>query len=884
MRKILSIITKVLLVAASGYGIFLVHRAENSWWLDIFLAILAIQLLTALFNLLDNGNAWKKVIAGFSTTAISFLIASVVFLYIKPSWFLAALLGVVGGFIINMVFVWNEVMAQVALTQAQNLLKSDKKEAIRNATRARDLYMKRRLKAGQADAEAFLAEAYSGTQTTQAIRYANNALSIYRDLNNHNQMSKMRKMLNGFKVRGFDIKGSESALKSEFRLDYQVFIQGFLWIASWVVILQIWQFEQLQGSLSNLIFAGVSLLILSYGISFIQSMVEFHKKSSGFSHFLFFIGWLFANVGGFAWWIRNPKFELSDMPQLFHNPIRLFADFLIAVPEWAAFVALGLGIVAGVFAFLRLRDRLEERKPFSLDIFGGNAAKKKIIAAREHLKASEWSQAIMALNQVDLTQKRNQTYQSEVLFNLSFAHYRSKHLIEAKQFLKELLLAEKNSKHALYLLGYIHLSENELDEAEKVWRSLVAHDRSFSPRDNKSDRSARHYLCVTLYRKAAGLVGKDDEAVSKLITEVSQLGTLNQEMADVLVRINLNTFCQAVRQNDWQRANTVLTSIQQQLKHLEGLVKNEKDLKKIKSLILAAEGLLAFNQNHYDLAIGKFEAAEKETKQITQAKKPKFTDGSSPFDFLLKTLLEAKQDPDKVHSTFPRDLRFMLSISQLRKVHDDLPSLSSRQVVSRMKPIEETLEQVATKNSELIEARGLLGLIYYFFGEDKEKQDFGMEILLMIREGVGSRYINQIVNQYETGKQQNNELKKNYFSLLEQFLHSSTVSHDEREQLRQQLLEQMRSDGKYEEYIGEGKFNLDSDREREPTVKEYIDRMALLHEKMEQIQKMQASDSFSSEVQTLMDELNHHNQSLKDQVQSIAAVEQKLLLAAQKLL
>ena len=883
MKKILSIVVKVLFIAGAGYGVFLVHQAESSWWLDIFLVIMAIQLLSNFFNFMSNAYLWKKLVTSLSSVSISFLISSVVYLFIKESWGWAAFAGLAAAVIINMVFAWNEVAAQVNLTQAQNLIKTNPREAIQNALKARELYMKGRVKPGQADAEAFLAQAYSAAQPVQAIRYANSALQIYRELNNRQQMNNMQQLLTGFKMRNFDIKSSAAEIAPEFALDFRVFLQGLLWIASWVAILLIWKFENFQASLLIWGVMGASFLILFYGFFFIRSFSEFSNKKNTFSYILFTLGWIVLNAAGLAFSMGRPKFKTVDFPAAFQAALDWFAEFAGDFPGWVVPAAAGLGLVLAVIGLARLSAGF--KGGLSINLFSGNATQKKLEAVRELMLNSEWSQAIISLNQIDLTQKRNQSIRTEVLFNLSYAYYKVERLIEAKQFLKELLSIESTHKHALYLLGYIHLFENKLDEAEGVWRKLTTLDRQFAPGGNKkSELSACHYLCVTLYRKAAALVGRDDEAVSKLIAEVSQLGSLNQEMADVLIRINLNTYCQAVRQNDWTKAGSALEGIQKQIGHLQGLVRDEKDLKKLHGLTQAAEGLLAFSQNNYSQAIQQFEAAESETRSITQVKNRMFLDGNSPFEFLLRSVLEDKKDPDKVNSGFPRDLLFMLSISHLRQLHDNLPSSTTRQVKAEIKNIKEILEKITTKNSESIEARGLLGLIYYFFEINKEKQDFGMEMLQMVREGIGSRFINQVVNKYETEKQQNTELKKNYFSLLEQFLHSSTVSYDEREQIRKQILKQMRKDGQYDEFIGEGKFEMDSDRDREPTVKEYIDRMALLHEKMEQIRNMQSSDALSSEIQSLLDELNKHNENLKNQVQSITSVEQKLLLAAQKLL
>ena len=352
----------------------------------------------------------------------------------------------------------------------------------------------------------------------------------------------------------------------------------------------------------------------------------------------------------------------------------------------------------------------------------------------------------------------------------------------------------------------------------------------------------------------------------------------------MLVRINLNTYCQAVRQNDWTKAEAALDGVNKQLGHLQSLVKNEKEIKKLNSLAEAADGLLAFSQKNYEKSIRLFKTAEGEARTITQVNNRLPTGGKTSFEFFLKSILESRRDPDKVNSGFPRDLLFMLSLSYLRQLHDNLSSSSRTQIEAEMKKIEEVLEKVTTKNAESIEARGLLGLIYYLFEEDKEKKELGMEMLQAVREGIGSRFINQVVNKYETEKEKDTELKKNYFSLLEQFLHSSTVSYDEREEIRKNILNQMRKDGQYEEFIGEGKFQMDSDRDREPTVKEYIDRMTLLHEKMNQIREKQTSGALAPEIQSLLDELNQHNENLKTQVDSITSIEQKLLVAAQKLL
>ena len=251
-------------------------------------------------------------------------------------------------------------------------------------------------------------------------------------------MKKMQQLLTSFRIRKFDTKSGAAETTPEFALDFRVFLQGFLWIASCAAVLLIWKFENFQASLPVWGVVGGSLLVLLFGLFFIRSFSEFSNKKNILSYILFILGWIVLAASGLAFSMGQPKFKNDEFPGCIPVCSGLVCRF------YCRFSCLGCsgsrrpGACIGCGRAAQTARRFQGRWTFSQSFQRECSTEKNLRTVREQLLNEQWSQAIIALNQIDLTQKRNQPIRVEVLFNLAFANFKVEHLIESKTVLKRI--------------------------------------------------------------------------------------------------------------------------------------------------------------------------------------------------------------------------------------------------------------------------------------------------------------------------------------------------------------------------------------------------------------------------------------------------------------
>lgn len=887
MKTIFNLLFAGLVLAGSWFGIRAAHQAYHSWLLNIYLVLFAaLPLVIAPFSSPPGRQGFKDLCRSIFNVLAAGLAVSLVYLKLTPNWLWACLAGFVVSVVVNALTTWRGTMAQTYLNQATESLKANKLgDAVENAQRARTTFMAVHNTLGEANADLVLGAAYQRRgDTARAVRFLNNAKALYETLDQNQQVLETEAQLDLLRRQGVDVTEGAGLVSNAPKADWTFMLTSLLGTAFLIALFKLWQPAAWKFPLEAAVMLGVFVLLLvfgSYGTASLNASRGGRQRGVVGWMLLYSLGALalFAAVLGYL--RGQPFLQVENFPASFAKYIGLFDTFLAGQPAWLIPAAAGGGALLMLIALIAAGGR----SPFSLlgGLFGGDLSRQALNQAMTHIDAREWQQAILQLTRVDLDRERNPERRKEVLFCLAFSHWMAEHPAESRQYLKELFNTDKNHKHGLYLAGYMALKENNLEQAEAAFRQLTAIDANFSPGGRgKGDRTARYYLGLTLYRAAMQAMDKDVETGAATLSEVGKIGALDAEVADVLIKVHLYRAAQSIRMHDWPQAEREVKLAQQKLADQKGLIKDADELKKLNGYTAAASGVITYCQEHYQQALQDFLKAEKETQDLAVKSANSLRSGDSLLEQLLR-LIEEKSDA-KISPAFSRDLHFLYALALLHILLDELHHGGKPNVEKSLDDARVMLQESVQAAPDFGEGLAILGLLFYYNSADEEIRERGMEMLQTVHERVGSKFVSQTVANHENEQKRRGEVQQTYFNLLQQYLSSANIPLAEREAMRSRVVDNLRATGQYDTLVGPGSLEIETESEREPTVQEYMDRVALLREKLLQLQQLQHSGGLPADVSEMMDELNRHNQELQSRVKNISDIEQRLLLAAQKLL
>jgi hypothetical protein len=122
-----------------------------------------------------------------------------------------------------------------------------------------------------------------------------------------------------------------------------------------------------------------------------------------------------------------------------------------------------------------------------------------------------------------------------------------------------------------------------------------------------------------------------------------------------------------------------------------------------------------------------------------------------------------------------------------------------------------------------------------------------------------------------------------YYQAFQEYLRSANVPRQERQRMQDEMISRMRNMGQDKEFIGRGGMEMDEDREQEPTLKEYVNRAAMLQEKLLKLD-LSGSGTVNDELQKLAQELRAQTQKLQDHARSVMDTQREIMKKAQTLL
>lgn len=897
MKKLIPLILSLMVLAVAVFGILQAHRVYGSWWLNIYLAVfVAVPLLAAVQGVTTGPQGFKNLFRSLLSVSAGLLIMTLVHQHLTESWFWACLAGAAIPSTVLAALQWQTSMAQVKLSQAAQATEAQEYgQALKLAQDARTVFAAKGKRDGQAAAEWHIALAYANAgELVRAARYANSTLTLSRALGQEKQAEQAERLLAQLRMRGIDTTASavgEEALEDVASVDWGFILSGALGIAFVLTLLRLWGAKVAQVSPVVLVAFGLVLFLFVYGNYTIAALANTslrEKRTLWRPVLVFNLALLLLVVGSMSLVLNRSFLQVSDFPSGVQRLMYHLTDLEAAWPTWLLPVVVLVCVVLMVGAIVVGSGRSPVRLLNAAT--GGGAKRKALQLAQGHLDAQQWGEAIDQLARIDLAREKNVALRKEVLFCKAFAHHMVGHPAEARQYTRELLELDAQHREALYLAGFLALDRDLLDEAEINWRKLYSVDPKFSP-SGDTNRSVEYYLCLTLYRKSMSAMKESVDTGAEILAEVSKIGALDKEVSDALVRVHLYRVAQSFRQRKWEQADSEVQLALTKLEHLEHLVQDRTELAKLKGLCRAAQGLIMFRQDKHDGAVESFASALEETKDLARKGDLFGQAGRSFLEQLLRAAAELKdRDESRIDSSFGRDLYYLASLAQVRMLHSDLSigSLSGERKAQAesvlSSKVKSGLEKSINQDPSFDQARALLGLLYYYLSDDKAVREKGIEILQTVCERVGSKFVAQTVKAQKEEKQRHEDARKAYFDLLQQYLQSSSVPRGDREGLRKRVLEDMQAAGEYEVFVGQGSLEIESDRERETTVQEYVNRAALLREKLNQLSQLDRKGQLPEEVQALMNTLGTHNQQLQKLVQEISQTEQQLLLKAQGIL
>lgn len=881
MQTVLKILLFLLVAAGAYFGLSYAHTTYNNTWLTIYLFLfVALPLLVSTPKIINGRMEVKNWIRALMWSAAGLLLTTLVYKLVVQEWVWACLAGALVTGIANVATSWKTTMARGSLTMAENELKRGNRiQALRLAEDALREFANRSDRLGQADAETLLGIiSVKNSSNTAAARYLNSALAKYRGLGQAAKIQVVESHLSALRKGGVDVDASAVATEAGEgrRVDVLFVLQGVLAIAFIMAFLVIWQLPFFQVTLVGALLMGVVLFLWVYGnytVNALARPLSGAQRGNFLPLLLFNLAFVVLSVSAVSVLLQQKVIAQADFPEFKRDLIAQFTAWLQQQPDWLVWVAGGgalLLIAAAVSA-------ASGRSIFGAlgGLGGGSVTVQALAQAKTHIQAGAWTQAVLQLNRIDLATLKNPVQQRETLFLLGYAHHHAGHRAEARDYLAELTRRFPQDKEGLYLWGYICLSQDQLDEAEKAFHTLNKLDSTYNP-----GQPVRYYLSLVLYRKAAAVMEKDIEQGAALLSEMSRIGGLDKQVADALVRVHLYRCIQAVRAHDWATASSEAGSAQEKLKDLGALVTDAKELAKLRGMCMAASGLVAFKQENFASAHENFEKASTEVKSLS--KKLDFGKQAGSFlEQMLRAYLEKSAEQGGVHPNFSRDLHFLAGVSTLRTASENA-ALSKTEAKKLLKSAAESMQASIAAAPQFVEGRAILGLIWFYLGEDKETREKGMEMLQSVRERVSSKFLNQTVADYEGEKQRQTDARKAYFDLLQQYLQFSNVPIEQRRQMRDRMRKMMEENGELESFVGRG--SLEIEREEEPSVQEYANRTALLREKINALIEANRGHEISPNLTKLIEQLNSQNSELQAAVKTIADLEHQILSEAQRLL
>jgi len=380
-------------------------------------------------------------------------------------------------------------------------------------------------------------------------------------------------------------------------------------------------------------------------------------------------------------------------------------------------------------------------------------------------------------------------------------------------------------------------------------------------------------------------VDQEFESAVALLSEAGEIGALDNEIADALVRVHLYRCAQYVRQQKWSEATREADLAQQKLTPLRAAGQDVPEVKKLAGLCHVARAIVAFKQERYSDAVTSFTAAEEETEHLVRKQNLFGRPGETFLEQLLQAMMESKQENEKqISPLFSRDLYFLLSIAFLHQLHEQLDHRPGGLWQTLAENVEKKLEASLEAFQDFDEGRTMLGLVYYYLGTNESKRTKGIELLRMVQGMVGSNFVRTTLAEYNTRKRQYENARKAYFDLLEKYLQFSSVPREERKAMRDQVIDYMETTGELALYIGDRKLDIEPEREHEPTIQEYRQHADLLRQKLQELIELDQGRAVTPKVNELVAALNKHNDTLQQVIKEIVSTEHALLREAQNLL
>lgn len=890
MKRGVKTVLALAVFAGAWYGVSNAHRAFETWWLDIYLVIfVALPMFPAVLGLADGRAGFKNFVTSVLSVSAGLFVASFTYQHFVQNWLWACVAGTV---LPSLYFALQESRvnrAHALVRQAEEALEANQpRRALQASQAARRMFVRCGDSPATATTELLQAVAYEQMgEGTRSARYANSARALYLKLGDGNSAAEARKVLDRLAARGVNVHESEVNLADSddqtLKIDWAFMLNGVLALGCSLGFLKLWDWELVRSSTLVLSWLGLGLFLITFGNYALYGLLAppSRRGQRSLATLLFFNLMLVAFIGSLlALLFSQSLVYVADFPSHLRPSASAFNALVEGGPAWLLFFTTP---ATAMVALITLADA-SGRSPMRLleGALRGNVRSEALQLASAHLEAGEWREAAAQLSRLDLVGEKDAALRARALLALGFAHHNLGHPAEAQDYARQVLEVDPQHRQGLYFAGYLALREGTNEEAEQLWRTLHEAAGDYGPSPTGGEPvGASYYLSVALYRRAMEVMKRDFEGGTERLTQVGMMGALDREVSDALVRVHLIRAAELLQQRKFDRASEQARLAADKLQHLDALVTEPEENRRLRALCYAAGGLVAFLQKEYSTAAEAFQTAAAEGRSLARTRIAE-QKGDSFFEQLLRTMMQREADGDKLHNNFGRDLYFLKALARLRELELKKATEDKASTKRTLDGIQAALEESIAVAPQFVEGRALLGLLYFYRGADHATSRKGVELLQSVRDLVSSGFIAETLKQFEARKQEAADARQAYFNLLQQYLQYSNVPRDERESLRERVLERMKTTGEYEDLLGRG--GLEIVREQEPTVQEYVTRAGLLRAKIEQLLLTERSEGRTSNVKALIGQLDSQSQELSNALQNIARLEQQILIETQELL
>jgi tetratricopeptide (TPR) repeat protein len=414
---------------------------------------------------------------------------------------------------------------------------------------------------------------------------------------------------------------------------------------------------------------------------------------------------------------------------------------------------------------------------------------------------------------------------------------------EALRFAENCTRESIENRRIVYLLGYLQLKENQVDNAVETF--MKARKNYSSPFDTD------YYLSIALLSKAYELTDKrkSSEAL-KYFEEIRSIGVLKIDIPRSLCEIK---FIEALKELSRQNPG----GAEEQFAHI-----SRETAEGSREQLLGKVGQLIAVINQEDRIPEIKELASTADKAYGLLKKDIDYEADDPFEKFILNLVKGKKDFDEeqIDKRCPRDLYLLAAFLALQ--------------AGEIEELEEFIDKSIKIDPNFPEGNLLKGLILYYNKDNEDNKEDAYECLKIAQKQgeISDQSLKNLIESLHDNITKRKKAEESYLELLEEYM----MNPETPELVRKAVMSDERIYKSLQGFVESRDHSFIASIERTPSLEDYKGRIKKLKEKFDKI-KINLTEAKQKEIEGLINQMSTSQEGLEKLATELTETEKSLI-------